>query len=122
MIDASFTVLSRQRNKREENEIIKEGRGDELWNDEPNKKRHKDIDAWWTKKNNETFYGCKNRIQVDNKSKFIDTYVVTDASVHASQPLDDLLTYKDNGQNLYADSAYTGDDQEKIVSKYEMNS
>ncbi|HAL65096.1 MAG: Transposase [Bacteroidetes bacterium 38_7] len=121
MIDASFTVAPRQRNKREENKIIKEGRGDELWNDEPNKKRHKDIDARWTKKNNETFYGYKNHTKVDTKSKFIDNYVVTDASVHDSQPLDDLLTYKDNGQNLYADSAYTGDDQEKIVSKYEMN-
>jgi len=92
-----------------------------LWNDEPNKKRHKDIDACWTKKNNETFYGYKNHTKVDTKSKFIDSYVVSDISVHDSQPLDDLLTYKDNGQNLYADSAYTGDDQEKIVSKYEMN-
>ncbi|GAB6279889.1 MAG: hypothetical protein STSR0006_19220 [Lentimicrobium sp.] len=42
--------------------------------------------------------------------------------MHDSQPLDDLFTYKYNGQNLYADSAITGDYQEKIVSKYEMNS
>jgi transposase, IS5 family len=50
MIDASFTVAPRQRNTREENKKIKEGKGDELWNDKPNKKRHKDIDARWTKK------------------------------------------------------------------------
>jgi transposase, IS5 family len=120
MIDASFTVAPRQRNTREENKIIKEGRGDELWNDKPNKKRHKDIDARWTKKNNETFYGYKNHAKVDVKSKFIDTFEVTDASVHDSQPLDDLLTEKDKGQNLYADSAYTGADQEIVIRKYKM--
>jgi len=121
MIDASFTVAPRQRNTREENKMIKEGRGDELWNDKPNKKRHKDVDARWTKKNNETFYGYKNHAKVDAKSKFIDKYKVTDASVHDSQPLADLLTEEDKGQELYADSAYTGDDQEKIVSRYQMN-
>jgi len=45
MVDASFTVAPRQRNKREENRIINEGRGDELWNDKPNRKRNKDTDA-----------------------------------------------------------------------------
>lgn len=121
MIDASFTVAPRQRNTREENKTIKEGKGNELWNNQPNKKRHKDIDARWTKKNQETFYGYKDHAKVDSKSKFIDKYKVTDASVHDSQPLDDLLTEEDKGQDLYADSAYTGEEQEKIVSKYEMN-
>lgn len=120
MIDASFTVAPRQRNNREENKMIKEGKGDELWNDNPNKKRHKDIDARWTKKNNETFYGYKNHAKVDTKSKFIDKYKVTDASVHDSGPLNDLLTEEDKGQDLHADSAYTGDDQAKVVRKYEM--
>jgi len=120
MVDASFTVAPRQRNTREENQIIKEGRGDELWNDKPNKKKHKDIDARWTKKNKETFYGYKNHAKVDTKSKFIDNYEVTNASVHDSQPLDDLLTEKDEGQDFHADSAYTGEDQEKVISKYKM--
>jgi transposase, IS5 family len=120
MVDASFTVAPRQRNTKEENKKIKEGKGDELWKDKPNKKKHKDIDARWTKKNNETFYGYKNHAKVDTKSKFIDEYVVTDASVHDSQPLDDLLTEKDKGQPLHADSAYTGEDQEKVIDKYEM--
>lgn len=121
MIDASFTVAPRQRNTREENKIIKEGNGDELWKDKPNKKKHKDIDARWTKKNGETFYGYKNHAKVDTKSKFIDKYKVSDASVHDSQPLDDLLTEKDEGQLFHADSAYTGEDQEKVISKYKMN-
>jgi len=120
MIDASFTITPRQRNTREENKMIKEGRGDELWNDKPNKKRHKDIDARWTKKNDETFYGYKNHAKVDTKSKFIDNYEVTDASVHDSQPLDDLLSEEDEGQDFYADSAYTGEEQEKVIDKYKM--
>lgn len=121
MIDASFTLTPRQRNKREENNKINEGKGDELWDDEPNKKRHKDVDARWTKKNNETFYGYKNHTKADTKSKFIDKYKVTDASVHDSQVLDDLLVEQDKGQDLHADSAYTGEDQENVISKYNMN-
>ncbi len=41
----------------------------------------------WTKKGGDTFYGYKNHAKVDTKSKLIDYYVVTDASVHDSQPL-----------------------------------
>jgi len=121
MVDASFTLAPRQRNTREENQVIKAGQGDKLWNDQPNKKRHKDIDGRWTKKNGETFYGYKNHAKVDTKSKFIDKYKVTDASVHDSQPLDDLLTEKDENQDFHADSAYTGEEQEKTIKKYKMN-
>ncbi|NEN23222.1 IS5 family transposase [Cryomorpha ignava] len=120
MIDASFTVAPRQRNTREENAKIKKGEGDELWNDKPHKKSHKDIDARWTKKNHETFFGYKNHAKVDSKSKFVNKYVVTDASVHDSQALDELLDEKDKGQKLYADSAYTGENQEKTIAKHEM--
>ena len=120
LVDASFTIAPRQRNTREENEKIKKGEGDDLWNDEPHKKCHKDIDARWTKKNNETFYGYKNNAKVDTKSKFINTFKVTDASVHDSQPLGDLLTENDEGQDLHADSAYTGEEQEKTIAKYKM--
>ena len=120
LVDASFTVAPRQRNTREENKKIKNGEGDDLWNDKLNKKKHKDIDARWTKKNGETFFGYKNHAKVDTKSKFINTYTVTDASVHDSQTLDDLLTEKDKDQDLHADSAYTGEEQEKTIAKYEM--
>ena len=120
LVDASFTLAPRQRNTREENEKIKKGEGDDLWNDEPHKKSHKDIDARWTKKNNETFYGYKNHAKVDTKSKFINTYCVTDASVHDSQALGNLLDENDEGQTLHADSAYTGEDQEATIVDYKM--
>ncbi len=120
LIDASFTVAPRQRNTREENEKIKKGEGNDLWNDQPNKKKHKDIHARWTKKNGEKYYGYKNHAKVDSKSKFIKKFAVTDASVHDSQPLDDLLDKSDKGQPLYADSAYTGEKQKKVIRKYRL--
>lgn len=121
LIDASFTIAPRQRNTREENKKIKNGEGEDLWNDKPHKKCHKDIDARWTKKNGETFYGYKNHAKVDNKGKFINKYTVSDASVHDSQAIEGLLDEKDKGQDLHADSAYTGKEQEKTIAKYEMN-
>lgn len=90
-VGASFTVALRQRNTREENKMIKEGKGDELWDDKSNKKTDKEIDTIWTKKNGETFYGYKNHAKVDGKSKFIDKYKVAYASVYYSQPMDNLL-------------------------------
>ena len=120
LVDASFTVAPRQRNTREENEKIKKGEGNDLWNDQPNKKKHKDIDARWTKKNGEKYYGYKNHAKVDSKSKFIKKFAVTDASVHDSQPLDDLLDKSDKGQSLFADSAYTGEKQKKVIRKYRL--
>ena len=109
IVDASFVEVPRQRNKREENEKIKAGEGDDLWNDNPYKKRQKDIDARWTKKGGETFYGYKDHTKVDSKSKLIDDYVVTSAEVHDSQPLEPLVDETDIGQDFYLDSAYVGE-------------
>ncbi|MFT5216747.1 MAG: IS5 family transposase [Glaciecola sp.] len=43
MIDASFTLAPRQRNTREENKSIKNGEGNNLWNDKPNKRNTKTL-------------------------------------------------------------------------------
>ena len=120
MIDATFVEAPRKRNTREENEKIKAGQGDELWNDHPHKKCQKDIDARWTKKNGQTYYGYKNHVKADPGTKLITNYVVTDASVHDSQVLEDLLKESDAKQPLYADSAYTGALQDEIIEKYDM--
>jgi len=109
IVDASFVEVPRQRNKKEENAKIKAGQGEELWNDNPYKKRQKDIDARWTEKGGEKYFGYKDHAKIDGKSKLIDTYEVTSAEVHDSQPLEDLLREEDSGQALHADSAYTGE-------------
>lgn len=120
MVDASFHETPRQRNSREENQIIKEGGIPESFKENPNILSHKDTDARWTKKNNQTFYGYKNHIKADAGSKFIDDYTVTAANVHDSQGLEQLLDEKDKGQRLYADSAYSGEEIEGLVEEAKM--
>lgn len=121
IVDASFVEAPRQRNKKEENKLIKSGEVPKSWDKTPKKKQQKDVDARWTKKNNETHFGYKNHVKVDNKHKFIETSSTTAASVHDSQALDDLLSDKDEGQDLWADSAYTGEDQNNTIRKYKVN-
>jgi len=83
MVDASFVEVPRQRNTREENKHIKEtGATPQDWKVKPHKLAQKDVDARWTKKNNTVFYGYKNHVKADTKTKLIEEYTVTDASVH----------------------------------------
>src|SRR5450759_5246478 len=118
MVDASFVEAQRQRNTREENKHIKEtGTAPHEWKVKTHKLAQKDLDARWTKKNNTTFYGYKNHVKADTKTKLIEEFIVTDASVHDSQAMEQLLTEKDEGQPLYADSAYIGEDQEAVYKK-----
>ena len=115
MVDACFVEAPRQRNTREENKHIKEtGTVPKDWKEKPHKLCQKDIDARWTKKNHSTYYGYKNHVKADVKTKLIENYIVTDASVHDSKTTAELLTEKDEGQPFYADSAYTGQEQEKV--------
>jgi len=110
IIDASFVDVPRQRNSREENETIKTGGIPEEWKTEENahKIAQKDTDARWTKKNGERHFGYKDHVKVDEKSKIITKYAVTDASVHDSQETEPLVDDSDKGKPLYADSAYAG--------------
>jgi IS5 family transposase len=122
IVDASFVEVPRQGNSREENKHIKEtGTSPTSWDEAPHKKRQKNIDARWTKKNGQNYYGYKDHVKVDTKHKFIDKYCVTPASVHDSQPLDQLLDEeKDKDKGLWADSAYTGEEQERTIKKHGM--
>ena len=122
IVDASFVEVPRQRNTREENAEIKEGGTPEDWKGEENKHKlpQKDVDARWTKKNNETFYGYKDHIKADAKSKLITKYEVTDASVHDSQVLEQILGPADADKPLYADSAYA--DQDEIIKSSQVES
>src|SRR5262249_39594533 len=93
-------------NTREENEAIKAGKTPEGWDEEPAKNAQKDKDARWTKKNDQSFYGYKNHVSVDRKHKIIRRYSETDASVHDSQKLDEVLDKSNTSNEVWADSAY----------------
>ena len=117
LVDASFVDAPRQRNSRDENKTIKEGEIPEEWKAEMPVAKHKmsqkDTDARWTKKNNETHYGYKDHVKVDNESKMIVDFSVTDASVHDSQEIVGLIDEKD--EIVYADSAYIGEELEAAM-------
>jgi IS5 family transposase len=117
IIDASFVEVPRQRNSREENSAIKEGKIPEEWAEDPAKLRQKDTNARWTKKNKETHYGYKDHVKVDTESKLIKAYEVTDASVHDSQVLKPLLDKSDKDTDLHADSAYRSEQIEETLEK-----
>lgn len=117
IVDASFVEVPRQRNNREDNKHIKEnGAHPDDWTN--NKKKQKDVDAKWTKKNNQSYYGYKNHIAIDKKKNFILNYKVTSAEVHDSQPLLDVLgkPRKEN-EPVWGDSAYRSEEIEGLLTE-----
>jgi len=123
MIDATFVEVPRQRNKREENTQIKAGETPPAWKEEiaKPKRRQKDLDARWTKKNNEKHYGYKNHINADQEHKLVHSYKITDASVHDSQVFEELLDHSmnedDKKRAVYADSAYRSKEKEQQLAQ-----
>ncbi len=116
IIDATFVTVPKQRNRREENEMIKDGAVPIEWGKNPHKLAQKDIEARWTKKNNESFYGYKDHANVDQDTKLITTWEVTSAEVHDSQVLEEVLqSPEEGGADVYADSAYRSNAQEESL-------
>jgi len=120
IIDASFVEVPRQRNTREENAQIKAGEIPVCFTENPHKQSQKDTDARWTQKNKVSYFGYKNYVKEDAKSKIITKYMVTDSVVHDSNATAPLLDEKDKGEEFYADSAYSGIPQEAIIEGKEM--
>lgn len=67
------------------------------------------------KKNDETHYGYKDHIKADAATKLITGFEVTDASVHDSNMLDELINDEDNV--VFADSAYRSEAQEERLAQ-----
>ncbi|MCP3873085.1 MAG: IS5 family transposase [Desulfobacteraceae bacterium] len=115
IVDASIVSAPEQRNSRDENNKIKQGEVPKDWKHA--KKRQKDTDARWTKKNRKSCYGYKNHISVDVKHKIIRTYEVTDASVHDSTMFEELLDDSNSSRDVWADSAYRSKDSVRWLKK-----
>ncbi len=116
IIDASFVDVPRQRNSREENEEIKQGTVPESFQQNENRREQKDVAARWAKKGEEVHYGYKNHVKADRTTKLIEDYEVTDASVHDSQVVGDLVEIGDG--IVHADSTYTGEAIETILEEH----
>lgn len=108
IVDATFVEVPKQRNHREETEMIKAGQVPEEWQKPENKHKlkQKDTDARWAKKNSQSYFGYKDHVKADAKSKLITNYSVTHAAVNDNQEFVGLL--KKNDGLLYGDCAYVG--------------
>lgn len=116
LIDAAIVEVPIQRNNYQENENLKEGTVPEDWSE--NKLKQKDIDAKWTRKNHQNFFGYKNHIKADTKTKIITGYKVTSANIADNDVVDELLDKKeDSGQPLHGDSAYSSKELEAFYIK-----
>lgn len=105
IVDASFVDVPKQRNNREENAQIKAGEVPDRFEKNAHVRAQKDTDARWTKKNQETHFGYKNHVSVDNQHKLIRHYQVTSAEVHDSNVFVELLV-DNSSKSVWADSAY----------------
>ena len=122
ILDASIVPVPHNHNKREENVAIKAGEVPEDWENKPAKRSQKDVDARWTKKHGTSHYGYKNHVNVDRKHKLIRRYHVTDAAVHDSQAVDQLLTRGNTGSGVWADAAYRSTEIEATLKARKLTS
>ena len=119
LIDATFVDAPKQRNSREENAKIKKGEVPEEWQkpENANKLEQKDTDARWTKKGNETHYGYKDHVKVDNETKIIVDFTVTAANVHDVNEFEGLIDIND--KEAWLDAGYASADHvARIMEKY----
>ena len=122
MIDASIVEVPIQRNSRDENGQLNEGKIPEDWKENPDKLRQKDVDAKWVTHNGKSYYGYKDHIKADEHTKLITGYEVTPANVHDSEMIGKLVDKKDRGQKLYADSAYRSEKIERELKSKQVKS
>lgn len=79
-----------------------------------NQDNTRDTEMKQTKKGNQWYFGMKAHVGTDTRKGLAHSVVVTDASVHDSQVMDELLHGEE--QSVYGDKAYTS---EKKRQEYE---
>jgi IS5 family transposase len=115
IIDATLIPVRKQHNSDDENEQIKQGEIPQSWQDKPQQRSQKDTDARWTKKGSKSHFGYKDHICIDAEHGLIRRYAVTDASVHDSQVLGQLLDQDNDSDSIWADTAYRCDAIEETL-------
>ena len=130
IIDATFVTTEKRHTSQKDDKSIKEGDFPHDLHDKCMERLEKgeikdeehvfnqmDFDARWAKKGNESFFGYKDHVKCDLESKIITDFTVTDASVHDSQELIDLISSDDKSLDL--DCGYSGQQlREEIEKKF----
>jgi IS5 family transposase len=106
ILDATIVPVPKQHFSKEEKEQLDKGEMPKEWKENPHRRSQRDTDANWTKKNNVSHFGYKDHISVDVEYGFVRGYSVSDAAMHDSQALPDILDEDNEGEEVWADSAY----------------
>jgi len=139
IVDASLVPAPKQRNTEAEKQAIKEGKtAQEIWPDEPNKAAQKDADARWTLKVGGKVryrpdgtplpmiavpvFGYKSHISIDRRFGFIRESAVTAASAADGRQLKRLVSRENTGSEVWADSAYRSQANEKWLAQRMLTS
>lgn len=134
IVDASLVPAPKQRNTEDEKAAIKAGKSaGEIWPDEPNKAAQKDTNARWTLKIGGKVryrpdgtplpmiavpvFGYKSHISIDRRYGFIREAVVTSASEADGRQLKHLVSPDNTGSQVWADSAYRSQRNEKWLAR-----
>ena len=141
LVDASFVEVPKAHFTKEEKEEMQSQESSEEGSDsegnqqkteekpqeppktpqEIHRQRQMDRDARWTQKHGKSYFGYKNHVKVDVKSKLVTGYKVTPASVNDSPVLPDLIKpASEKGQEVYADKGYTSDNNSVYLKANKM--
>ena len=134
LVDASLVPAPKQCNTAPEREAIKAGKSaTEIWPDKPNKAMQKDVDARWTLKVGGKIrhrpdgtplpqiatptFGYKSHISIDRRYGFIRGQTVTSAAAPDGRQLKQLVTTENTSGEVWADSAYRSQSNEKWLAE-----
>lgn len=113
IIDAAIVPVPIPRNRRQENDRLKNGEVPEDWGEA--KRAQKDVDGGWTGKRGKRYFGYKNHISIDAQHKLIRRFKTTPANVHDSRVFDDVVDPDNIDPGVWADSAYRGEETEEVL-------
>ena len=115
IVDASVVKAPRQRNSRQDHEHVKRGEYPPQWSHK--QRRHKDVEARWTRKHGRNHYGYKNHISVDREFGLIRGWEVTDAACHDTRVFEAVLDESNTSGSVWAHSAYYSRECEQRLSE-----
>src|SRR6056297_1751272 len=139
IVDASLVPAPKQRNTEEEKAAIKAGKSTAaIWPDAPNRAAQKDTNARWTLKVGGKVrfrpdgtplpmiavpvFGYKSHIGIDRRYGFIRESTVTSASAADGRQLRHLVSRENTGSEVWADSAYRSQKNEKWLEERMLTS
>ncbi len=122
IVDATLIPVPKQHDRKEDTEQLEQGEFPTRWSEHPKRFEQKDLDARWTKKHGQSYFGYKSHINIDVNYGFIRRYGITDAAVHDSQVLGQLLDDENSDNGIWADSAYRSEAIEDVLQLLQFDS